>query len=767
MRRIYKIAKAELFTLFYSPIAWFILVVFAFQTALTFTELMQEATRAKTMGYGQGFLTATIFGGTRGLFTVVQNYLYLYIPLLTMGLMSREYSSGTIKLLYSSPVSARHVIAGKFAAMAGYGLVLAGVLLVHVLFAGSTIEAFDWPAALAGLLGLYLLICAYSAIGLFVSSLTSYQVVAAIGTLVLLAALNYVGRVGQEIELVREITWWLSISGRCNEFVSGLICSEDALYFVIVAAMFLLLAALKLQRQRRRDAFLVTCGKHAAVLLGAMLLGYITSRPALMFYHDATDTKRLTLTPKSQEIMARLDGGMTITTFVNLLDREYYHGMPASVMNDMERFRQYRRFKPEIKMKYVYYYDTVTNHPWLERRFPGMTVEEMARELAKMREYKLAMFKTPAGIRQIIDLSDEGNTFVRLIERENGQRAFLRIYNDMMKFPSEAEVTAAFKRMVMKLPRVGFLAGHGERRADGDRARDYTVIASRKDFRYALTNQGCDIAILDLSGENAIPPDIDIIVIADPREPLPAQERAKLDDYIARGGNLIIAVEPKSPESRALARRFGEETLPGTLVQPKVDVPPDYVLARATPAAGEQSDHYREMLLRRQFRVGFTGATGLQFTGTSGFTMTPLLTTDTMTTWNEVETIDLVNDTARLNPAAGETAGPFTLAMALSRRVGEKEQRVMVLGDADFISNGGMTPPRGVYQVSNFTMISGMFDWLSYGTVPVDTRRPPSRDNTLSLVNASVPYMKVGLLGMFPALLLAWGTLLIARRKGK
>ncbi|MDR1414947.1 MAG: ABC transporter permease, partial [Odoribacteraceae bacterium] len=230
MRRIYKIAKAELFTLFYSPIAWFILVVFAFQTSLTFTELMQEALQRQTMGYGGAFLTANIFGGMRGLFTVVQNYLYLYVPLLTMGLMSREYSSGTIKLLHSSPVTARHVILGKFGAMMCYGLLLVGILLVQVIFAASTIRVFDLPAALSGLLGLYLLICAYSAIGLFMSSLTSYQVVAAIGTLVLLAVLNYMGRVWQSVELVREITWWLSISGRCNEFVAGLICSEDALY---------------------------------------------------------------------------------------------------------------------------------------------------------------------------------------------------------------------------------------------------------------------------------------------------------------------------------------------------------------------------------------------------------------------------------------------------------------------------------------------------------------------------------------------------------
>ena len=55
--------------------------------------------------------------------------------------------------------------------------------MVMVLIACCTVESFDLSAALSGLLGLYLLMCAYAAIGLYMSSLTSYQVVVAVGTL--------------------------------------------------------------------------------------------------------------------------------------------------------------------------------------------------------------------------------------------------------------------------------------------------------------------------------------------------------------------------------------------------------------------------------------------------------------------------------------------------------------------------------------------------------------------------------------------------------
>ena len=76
------------------------------------------------MGGGGIDLTLGIFGGQRGLFVAVQSYLYLYIPLLTMGLMSRELGSGSIKLLYSSPVTNVQIILGKYCSMLAYGLVL-------------------------------------------------------------------------------------------------------------------------------------------------------------------------------------------------------------------------------------------------------------------------------------------------------------------------------------------------------------------------------------------------------------------------------------------------------------------------------------------------------------------------------------------------------------------------------------------------------------------------------------------------------------------
>ena len=235
MRKIYEVAKTVLQTLFYSPIAWLIIIVFIFQMSLLFTGALDLRVTQMLLGYRTPMLTQAIFANPAGgLLFGVQNYLYLYIPLLTMGLMSRELSSGSINLLYSSPITNTQIILGKYLSMVVYALLLICIIGIYVGFGCCVIENVEWCWLLTALLGLFLLICTYAAIGLFMSSLTSYQVVAAIGTLVILAALNYIKEMWQDIEFVRDITYWFSMSGRSVSFLYGLIGSEDVIYFLIL-----------------------------------------------------------------------------------------------------------------------------------------------------------------------------------------------------------------------------------------------------------------------------------------------------------------------------------------------------------------------------------------------------------------------------------------------------------------------------------------------------------------------------------------------------
>jgi len=183
MKRIYHIAKNELYSLFYSPIAWILMMFFLVMTSADYIAqanyYIAGFQRKEFMEYITNSITAS---PSDGIFFGVIHNLYIFFPFITMGLISRETSSGTIKLLYSSPVRAREIVLGKFLSITCFTICL--LLLVCVTLCALCMEMVhpDYSSIVGSLFGLFLVLSTYAAVGLFISSLTSYQVVAAIIT---------------------------------------------------------------------------------------------------------------------------------------------------------------------------------------------------------------------------------------------------------------------------------------------------------------------------------------------------------------------------------------------------------------------------------------------------------------------------------------------------------------------------------------------------------------------------------------------------------
>ena len=766
-KMIYNIARTELQMLFYSPVAWLILVVFGVQSGMLFADKLTGLLSSQEMGYNIEGSTITIFANRwGGVFTTMQNYLYFYIPLLTMSLVSKELSSGSIRLLYSSPITNTQIIVGKFFSMMIYGLIMIGILFLITLCSWAVVKDFDLPMVLVGLLGLYLLICSYAAIGIFMSSLTSYQIVAAIGTFAVLMVLSMIGGWWQDYDFIRDVTYWLSMPGRSGKFIAGLICSEDVLYFVIVVCLFLALTIIRLNSVRQKIRFVITLGRNIGVIFLACFLGYVSALPTMKVYHDATATKSNTLTPNSQDIVAKLDGGITITTYINALDPgASWYAAPHFLKPDMARFEKYLRFKPDMKLKYVYYYDTTSN-PMLDKRFPNATLREKMVEVCKIYGLDSNKFMGPEEIRKIIDLSGENNTFVRQIVRDNGEKAWLRIYNDMQRFPSEKEISAAFKRMVMDLPKVGFVEGHGERSYSGGKDRDYSAFANDKGFRYALENQGFDVTRVSM--DQQVPEDINIIVISDMREWFTPEQEANLQQYIDRGGNLFILGEPKRRDvMNNLFAKFGYEMTTGVLVKRDTNLQADVILSYPTKEAADSIAYDFGFMRRRRMVITTPSTAGLEQIADKGYTVTNMFTTDTIGVWNELETTDFIDDTVCLNPAIGEVEKIYNTVVALSRKVGNKEQKIILTGDADCISNGEFGRRVPTARASNFSLITGGFFWMSDNEVPIDVRRPALPDNKVYVEKTGSKVIKWSFMIVLPLLLAGIGIFLWIRRKGR
>ncbi|MGN6419987.1 MAG: Gldg family protein, partial [Pseudobacter sp.] len=651
---------------------------------------------------------------------------------------------------------------GKYLSLVVFGLVMILILTVFSAYAATRIIHVDLPVICCGLLGLFLLICAYAAVGLFMSALTSYNVVAAIGTLAVLAALSSMNRIGQDMEFVRDITYWLSINGRAESFIRGLVTSEDLIYFIMVSGMFVSFTILKLQIARQKSNWLTNTGKYLAVVTITVMTSYISSMPVFMGYLDVTRNKSNTLTRASQEVVSKMKGGLTITSYTNMLEANYYSGLPHAYKPDQELFQRYIRFKPDIKFKYVRYYKEVEN-PYLDQAFPNVHGAERVDTMARLYDYDFEILPYEK-IADRINLEPEGFRFVRQLKRENGQSTFLRIFEDMQKVPDEAEISAAFKRLVMKLPLVGFVSGHGERESGNNFDRGYKTIAQERTFRHSLINNGFDFTNISLL--QPVPDSVNILVMADVKKLLTPEEKANFENYLSRGGNLLIAGEPGKQEfMNAITESLGVQFMEGMLVNPSKDHQQELILSSATPESATFS-HYFAIMREKKLMLTTPTAGTLKLTTDKGFKVTTLFRTDTAGTWVEKETSNFVDDSAIFNPAL-ETKDSLPLVMALSRKINDREQKILIAGDADWMSNAELRTSRQDIRPANFGLITAAFYWMSDGEAPVNMRRDPPLDENLDVTREGWAVAAILLKWIFPALLVITSLVIWIRRKGR
>ncbi|MBS1564474.1 MAG: Gldg family protein, partial [Bacteroidetes bacterium] len=680
-------------------------------------------------------------------------------------LISREIHSGSIKLLLSSPVTIEEIVFGKYLAMITYGLVLLSVLALCSAGGIFLIKSADIKLMLSGLLGLYLLICAYSAIGLFMSSLTSYQVVAAISTFVVFAVLGYIGNVGQNIDFVRHITYFLSISGRSGQFISGLIITKDVCYFLIVIGLFLGLAILKLRAGRESISPVRKASRYAMLVSATLLLGYLTSLPALTGYYDMTATQSRTLTPASQQIVKSMHLPLTIHTYVNMLDANYFYGLPGYRNNDRDFFDQYQRFIPGLKIDYTYYYDTSKNER-LFKNNPRAPLRKLAQRAAHSAEMDFNTLLTPAAMKKRADLSMEEYRFVRQLEYGDPaaggtKKTYLRMFDDNIRVPEEAEMTAALKRLIVTPPVVAFLTGNNERSANKAGDKDYKMAFRELTFRASLINQGFDVIDLSIA-DSIIPKNITVVVIADPKTALSSVELDKLNRYLADGGNMLIAGEPGRQELlNPLLHSLGVQMIAGTIMQESRDFAPDFVRAVFSPDAGHDIAAF-ERLKQEHSTIAMSGVSGLAYENNGLYSCRPILVTDEKNTWNRPGGAG--PDTGRLayNALLGDDKKQLALALTLTRNAGAKTQKIAILGDADFMSNAELA--RRNAKTANLSFIGELFGWFSDEVFPIDTRRPETNDNKLLITRDGIYMLRMFMLVVVPAILVIGASVLLIKR---
>ena len=321
---------------------------------------------------------------------------------------------------------------------------------------------------------------------------------------------------------------------------------------------------------------------------------------------------------------------------------------------------------------------------------------------------------------------------------------------------SEAKVTNAIQRLV----RVGdrwlvFLQGHGERNPYSESNHDFSVFASK------LAGHGFTIENLSLTQTNSIPQNTDVLVIASPQVSLLPGEIELIQEYIERGGSLLwLADTGQTIDSMELiSDQLTIEFLPGVIVDPNAQLLGlnriDFALVANYPRHPVTQGIDSLSL--------FPQAQALEFYGDNNTWQQRSFLLSSDASWNETGSI---SGGVFKGDNDDETPGPLDIGMTLSAShepddAAQFEQRIAIVGDADFLSN------RYLGNGSNLDIGLNLMNWLSHddNLISISPRAAP--DTRLELSQTQQIIIGLGFLLLLPLALFGSGLTIWLKRRNR
>ncbi len=419
------------------------------------------------------------------------------------------------------------------------------------------------------------------------------------------------------------------------------------------------------------------------------------------FEADWTASGRNTPAPQTLAVLEQLQGPVEITAFVT--------GGNEPLRREIQRLvDRYRRFKADLTLQFV----------------------NPDRDPAKTRE---------------MGINFDGEMVVRYEGRQ-----------EKITQPSEEVLTNALQRLMRAGERwLVFVEGHGERSPSGSAPYDISRLSQR------LGDKGIHHRNLNLSKELAIPDNTSVLVIASPQRDFLPGEVKLIQDYLERGGNLLWLMEPGPDHGlTALAESLGVELLTGVIVDPNAQI-----LGIGDPRFALVADYPPHPVTR-------------DLDALTLFPEARALDTESMEDWNARAILEtLPRSWAETGELAGEIRmdpgedlpGPLTLGLALTRtppaegngaegndaetQDDKKEQRILIIGDGDFLSNAYLG------QGGNLELAMNAIEWLTGDDQLIDIPAKSAVDQRLDLSRTAQ-----GVIGTVFLIALPLGLLLVGLR---
>ncbi len=410
---------------------------------------------------------------------------------------------------------------------------------------------------------------------------------------------------------------------------------------------------------------------------------------------DITRSGRNTLSPATLTALKQMTGPVTITAYAVRQDTS---GTNIHKMIE-ERVRTYRRAKPDLQLQLI--------DP---REQPKLAAE--------------AELRSP-------------NALIIAYQRRTEQIA-------LGDFTEQTFANALVRLMRGTNNLVLWLDGHGERKLDG--------LANHELGRFGqqLRDKGYAVSSVNPGIAQDVPSNAALLIVTHPQAELQPAETDKLLRYIDRGGNLLWLIDAEPLRGlQPLAEKLNLVLTPGTIVDPAL--PP----RSGPPVFAVGANYARHTVVGAlQFNTLFPYARQIAADDHADWRVTPLIDVAPRG-WVEVGKLDAkpVFDKSRDFP------GPINVASALERTVGDREQRVIVVGTGHFLSNTFLG------NGGNLALGTGMINWLSGDDALIAIDPRPAADTRIEIDTTHLYLIAFVVLMLLPLVFAGTGIAVWWRRR--
>ena len=289
-----------------------------------------------------------------------------------------------------------------------------------------------------------------------------------------------------------------------------------------------------------------------------------------------------------------------------------------------------------------------------------------------------------------------------------------------------------------------WLDGHGERKLDGLANHDLGS------FGQQLREKGFSTSGINLGLAQEVPANAALLMITQPQVELQPAEVEKLLSYIDRGGNLLWLIDTEPLRGlQPLAEKLGLVLTPGTVIDPALaprSGPPVFAVA---------ANYARHVVVGTlQYNTLFPHARQIGADDGAGWRVTPLIDVAPRG-WVETGKLDAKSNFDKTR----DFPGPVNIASAFERTVGDREQRVIVVGTGHFLSNSF------IGNGGNLALGTGMFNWLAGEDALVTLDPRPAADTRLDIDSTQLYLIAFVVLVLLPLLFAVTGIVVWWRRR--